>query len=154
MACGPTTTTVPTPQAAVDCPPSSDCPVRPPRFCFSIPLLSLFKHSAPAAGPALQRFPKLGGQARHRAKTGGLRGAAGSYPHDCDPRAAFDEALVADLLPDLRREWPSYMSLGDSFWAHEWLKHGTCSRPVFNDEHGAQACCDAPPGAVWVGALS
>jgi ribonuclease I len=64
--------------------------------------------------------------------------AAGSYPHDCDPRASFDEALVADLLPDLRREWPSYMSLGDSFWAHEWLKHGTCSRPVFNDEHGAR----------------
>ena len=49
---------------------------------------------------------------------------------------------MADLLPDLRREWPSYMSLGDSFWAHEWLKHGTCSRPVFNDEHGApRAAC-------------
>ena len=67
----------------------------------------------------------------------GACAAPGSWPESCDPGAAFDEALVADLLPDLRREWPSYMSLGDSFWAHEWLKHGTCARPVFSDEHGA-----------------
>ncbi|KAJ1268575.1 hypothetical protein BS78_07G145700 [Paspalum vaginatum] len=62
----------------------------------------------------------------------------GSYPQNCDPDAAFNPSKVRDLLSSLRAKWPTLAcpsSDGNTFWSHEWEKHGTCAADVF-DEHG------------------
>lgn len=60
----------------------------------------------------------------------------GGYPQFCNNTDQFDIDLVQDLLPQLQAEWPSYAARGgDSFWEHEYEKHGTCAKATFANEH-------------------
>ncbi|GMJ05667.1 RIBONUCLEASE 1, ribonuclease 1 [Hibiscus trionum] len=61
----------------------------------------------------------------------------GSYPQNCDPNNPFDESKISDLISNMRRNWPTLAcpsGSGETFWSHEWEKHGTCSESVF-DQH-------------------
>ncbi|XP_039146151.1 extracellular ribonuclease LE-like [Dioscorea cayenensis subsp. rotundata] len=61
----------------------------------------------------------------------------GSYPSNCDPNSPFDPSKIADLNSRMQANWPSLAcpsSNGNTFWAHEWEKHGTCSESVL-DQH-------------------
>ncbi|XP_039034722.1 ribonuclease 1-like [Hibiscus syriacus] len=61
----------------------------------------------------------------------------GSYPQNCDPSNPFNESEISDLISSMRMNWPSLAcpsSSGESFWSHEWEKHGTCSESVL-DQH-------------------
>lgn len=53
-------------------------------------------------------------------------------PSNCCFDNTFDFSALKPILPDLDEYWFSYYDHGGSkgFWAHEWLKHGTCSRDV------------------------
>ncbi len=52
-----------------------------------------------------------------------------SWPQYCGGRSSWTPATLAPLLPRLRAAWPSFAPAGDdpAFWAHEWLRHGTCA---------------------------
>lgn len=53
-------------------------------------------------------------------------------PSDCCFDNTFDFAAIQPILPLLDEYWFSYYDKGSSrsFWSHEWLKHGTCSRDI------------------------
>eukprot|EP00803_Ostreobium_quekettii_P010729 evm.model.scf_1932.1 EVM.evm.TU.scf_1932.1 scf_1932:9848-13867(-) len=58
----------------------------------------------------------------------------GKYPTYCGNKAEhYDPKDLVDLKPRLDVEWPSLITDGDSFWRHEWEKHGTCANMT---EHG------------------
>jgi len=54
---------------------------------------------------------------------------ARTYPCECDSRS-FDESQVAPIKDKMDEFWPSENGGSASFWAHEWMKHGTCSSDV------------------------
>ncbi len=60
-------------------------------------------------------------------------------PVNCNDTWPFDLNQVKDLVSQLKQVWPDLLSGGtyDSFWAHEWDKHGTCasSLPALYGEH-------------------
>ncbi|PON58321.1 Ribonuclease T2-like [Parasponia andersonii] len=61
----------------------------------------------------------------------------GSYPSDCDPNNPYDQSQILDLIGCMEEEWPTFScpsNNGTKFWAHEWNKHGTCSKSVL-DQH-------------------
>ncbi|KAL2546752.1 Ribonuclease 1 [Forsythia ovata] len=61
----------------------------------------------------------------------------GSYPSNCDPQTQFDASKIADLTSRIQKEWPSLACPSSdslNFWAHEWVKHGTCSESIL-DQH-------------------
>eukprot|EP00850_Spirogloea_muscicola_P004127 SM000017S02867 [mRNA] locus=s17:737108:739714:- [translate_table: standard] len=74
--------------------------------------------------------------------------ADGSYPQGigfdddnaafmCAPAAASCDLQVRDLESDLEDFWDTLScpaSKGESFWSHEWSKHGTCA-DTLSDEH-------------------
>eukprot|EP00850_Spirogloea_muscicola_P003701 SM000015S01201 [mRNA] locus=s15:521494:523148:+ [translate_table: standard] len=63
--------------------------------------------------------------------------ADGSYPQDCDPSRPFRISEIRDLEGDLEDFWDTLncpASKGESFWSHEWSKHGTCA-DTLSDEH-------------------
>jgi len=49
-------------------------------------------------------------------------------PFNCENKP-FDEGKVLPILDDLHKFWPNLMKnkVDDSFWQHEWEKHGTCA---------------------------
>ena len=50
----------------------------------------------------------------------------------------MDWVQIRDLMNTMRRDWPSLAcpsNDGNTFWSHEWTKHGSCSESVL-DEHG------------------
>ncbi|GLC33429.1 hypothetical protein PLESTM_000070300 [Pleodorina starrii] len=59
----------------------------------------------------------------------------GTWPQFCDTSYKFDEDKLEDLMDELESEWPSTMDSDESFWEHEWSKHGTCSVGIFPTEH-------------------
>jgi len=61
--------------------------------------------------------------------------SAGDYPAFCNRNYPFNEDEIKDLLPAMNKVWPDLLKHGDSFWKHEWEKHGTCSYPLLKDEH-------------------
>ena len=58
--------------------------------------------------------------------------SSGGYPSDCTSES-FDETVINEIgLEDMNHYWPNVKSEPtdadyDSFWQHEWTKHGTCS---------------------------
>ncbi|CAM1292561.1 RNASET2 (predicted) [Pycnogonum litorale] len=55
------------------------------------------------------------------------RGTMG--PFFCNSSWHFDDAVIKDLIPDMKTKWPNYYTNEpfDSLWKHEWTKHGTCA---------------------------
>jgi ribonuclease T2 len=57
--------------------------------------------------------------------------ADGSWPQYCGRPDSWSPADLAPLLPRLRAAWPSFGPAtpdpDPAFWAHEWLRHGTCA---------------------------
>merc|ERR1711935_1083654 len=39
----------------------------------------------------------------------------------------FDISQLTDIQDDLNKYWPSCEGSAESFWTHEWGKHGTCT---------------------------
>ena len=58
--------------------------------------------------------------------------SSGGYPSTCTDEP-FDEQIVVDIgMSEMNQYWPNIKSNTtnpdyDSFWEHEWTKHGTCS---------------------------
>jgi ribonuclease I len=88
-------------------------------------------------------------------------GRASGYPCACSDEP-FDSEKVAAIRPELDKFWPTLFAKhggGDeSFWGHEWSKHGTCSRfgsqlSYFNSTLATRAKYDpdlalAPPATL------
>lgn len=66
-----------------------------------------------------------------------LRGTEG--PTSCNNSWHFSVKPIQDLLPEMMKKWPNMYedTSQNSFWEHEWDKHGTCatSLPTTADEH-------------------
>lgn len=57
----------------------------------------------------------------------------GTYEANCDPareytniRQIISDAGATDLLSYMNAYWKDYQGDDESFWSHEWGKHGTC----------------------------
>ncbi|XP_048738067.2 ribonuclease Oy-like [Ostrea edulis] len=50
-------------------------------------------------------------------------------PENCNSSWPFDINDVKPLVSDLKRDWPNLFpdTKENSFWKHEWSKHGTCA---------------------------
>lgn len=50
-------------------------------------------------------------------------------PNYCDNSWPFDASKIQNLLPQMESQWPNLFTDTDpdSFWDHEWVKHGTCA---------------------------
>lgn len=53
-------------------------------------------------------------------------------PENCNSSWPFNFERVKPLVPDLKRFWPNLYpdTEANSFWEHEWSKHGTCATSV------------------------
>lgn len=47
------------------------------------------------------------------------------YPTFCNP-VTFDLSNLTDILPELHKNWYSNRGPDESFWKHEYEKHGSC----------------------------
>ncbi len=54
----------------------------------------------------------------------------GTWPEFCVPGDELDVDEISDLVPDLEKAWPSWFSDDETFWNHEWTRHGTCAEKV------------------------
>ena len=58
-----------------------------------------------------------------------------SPPCDTCTTEVFSESNISSTtLANMKKYWPTCQSgtTNDSFWAHEWSKHGTCSGKLFS----------------------
>ncbi|KAK2951323.1 putative Ribonuclease [Blattamonas nauphoetae] len=51
---------------------------------------------------------------------------ASKWPQDCNSSYPFNIKEISDL-PNLKKNWISNINTDESFYKHEWEKHGTCS---------------------------
>ena len=56
-----------------------------------------------------------------------------SYTRHCDTHAEFNEDSLIPIKRQLNEFWHSNQRTNESFWKHEWLKHGTCTNPQMNE---------------------
>ena len=63
----------------------------------------------------------------------------GDYPCTCT-QEAFDPSILTPIQADMDRYWPSLNGPSNTFWEHEWSKHGTCTPWSVHDyfNHGLQ----------------
>jgi ribonuclease T2 len=59
----------------------------------------------------------------------------GTYPQDCS-NTPFDPSQVAPIASDLNKYWISLNGPSETFWSHEFEKHGTCAADVLPTELG------------------
>jgi hypothetical protein len=59
----------------------------------------------------------------------------GTWPEFCDSSSELDVDEIEDLLPELEKAWPSWSSYDETFWNHEWTRHGTCAEGVLGHQH-------------------
>jgi hypothetical protein len=59
----------------------------------------------------------------------------GTWPEFCDSSSELDVDEIEDLLPDLEKAWPSWSSDDETFWNHEWTRHGTCAEGIVGHQH-------------------
>jgi len=101
-------------------PPTDTC-------CFVHPggqlLLTQFWDTAPSTGPA-DSWTVHGLWPDH---------CDGTYDSNCDPSRAYTDITgiltsfgKTALLSYMQTYWKDYNNNDDSFWQHEWSKHGTC----------------------------
>jgi ribonuclease T2 len=57
----------------------------------------------------------------------------GTYPQTCSNQK-YDPSAVSSILPRLEKFWVSLNGPSQTFWAHEYEKHGTCAEDVFPDQ--------------------
>lgn len=57
----------------------------------------------------------------------------GSYPCTCTDET-FDISKVKSIESDMNTYWPSLNGPNDTFWKHEYEKHGTCAEDLFPTE--------------------
>lgn len=50
-------------------------------------------------------------------------------PFNCNQTWPYDHKNIVPFLSDMEKYWPNLMQNkpDDSFWSHEWTKHGTCA---------------------------
>lgn len=58
----------------------------------------------------------------------------GSYPQFCGEGLPFSADALKPILGELYSLWPSLYSDYNSFWGHEWEKHGRCTEPYFKSQ--------------------
>ena len=58
----------------------------------------------------------------------------GNYPCDCT-NEAFDPSAIKPIQQSMDTYWPSLNGPSDTFWSHEWSKHGTCAA-TFKSQFG------------------
>ena len=56
----------------------------------------------------------------------------GGYPQNCNLSNKFYLNQLEPIKKDLNSYWYSCSDNSESFWKHEWLKHGTCFYPKLN----------------------
>ncbi|GAA6062865.1 hypothetical protein JCM10212_000787 [Sporobolomyces blumeae] len=68
----------------------------------------------------------------------------GTYQANCDPsrfypdiRGKLEQYGPADLVPFMNKYWKDYQGNDESFWEHEWNKHGTCISTLNTTCYGA-----------------
>lgn len=59
----------------------------------------------------------------------------GTWPEFCDSSSVLDMDEIEDLLPELEKAWPSWSSADETFWSHEWTRHGTCAEGIVGHQH-------------------
>ncbi|KAG0168661.1 ribonuclease T2-like [Apophysomyces sp. BC1015] len=57
----------------------------------------------------------------------------GTWPQHCDDNRAYPNITAIlqsrkeyELVQEMNNVWPNSQGLVDTFWLHEWSKHGTC----------------------------
>lgn len=69
----------------------------------------------------------------------------GTFDASCDSTRAYTNisAIIksfgkTELLSYMQTYWKDYSGNDDSFWSHEWSKHGTCIRYVSKISEGCE----------------
>lgn len=57
----------------------------------------------------------------------------GDYPCNCSD-VPFDPSAIQSIITSMNTYWLSLNGPSQSFWEHEWSKHGTCASDIFPDQ--------------------
>ncbi|KAF2553560.1 hypothetical protein F2Q68_00036164 [Brassica cretica] len=81
----------------------------------------------------------------------------GTYPSNCDNTKPFDSSSISDLISSMQKSWPTLAcpsGSGETFWEHEWEKHGTCSESVIDQHEYFQTALNLKQKTDLLGALT